>query len=66
MKREILRDRLLQAAGLFVVAALTAAFLFAFANRLLPAQEEGDVFATVYAFSRDGTGEAESEAESPP
>ena len=57
MKREIRRDRLLQAVGLFVVAALTAAFLYAFANKLLPAQEEGDVFATVYAFSQDETDE---------
>ncbi len=57
MKREILRDRLLQAVGLLVVAALTAAFLYAFANRLLPAQEEGDVFATVYAYSQDDAGE---------
>ena len=57
MKREILRDRLLQAVGLLVVAALTAAFLYAFANRLLPAQEEGDVFATVYAYSQDDADE---------
>lgn len=57
MKREIRRDRLLQAVGLFVVAALTAAFLYAFANKLLPAQEEGDVFATVYAYAQDETDE---------
>ena len=64
MRSEVLRDRLLQIGGLIVLVALTAALLFAFREKLLPAQEEGDVFATVYAMPSEDPAEASSEAES--
>lgn len=51
MRSEILRDRLLQVIGLIVLAGLTAAFVFAFRENMLPQQEEGDVFGTVYAIT---------------
>lgn len=61
MKREVLRDRLLQAVGLLILAGLTAAFIFAFRKNLLPQQEEGDVFATVYAISAENEPEIDPE-----
>lgn len=62
MKSETIRDRLLQVAGLVILVGLTVAFLFAFREKLLPQQEEGDVFGTVYAMpSGDETEESEAE-----
>ena len=68
MRSETLRDRLLQVIGLIVLAGLTAAFVFAFRENMLPQQEEGDVFGTVYAMaSEDGPDEdADLEQESGP
>lgn len=63
MKSETIRDRLLQVAGLVVLTGLTVALLFAFREKLLPQQEEGDVFGTVYAMTSGNEGE-ESETES--
>lgn len=58
MRSETLRDRLLQVIGLIVLAGLTAALIFAFREKMLPQQEEGDVFGTVYAMtSEDEPGE---------
>ena len=51
MRSEILRDRLLQVIGLIVLAGLVAALIFAFREKMLPQQEEGDVFGTVYAIT---------------
>lgn len=61
MRSETLRDRLLQVTGLIILAGLTAAFVFAFREKMLPQQEEGDVFGTVYAMSTgdEPGGEAE-------
>ena len=64
MKSETLRDRLLQVIGLILLAGLTAAFVFAFREKMLPQQEEGDVFGTVYAMTSGD--EEEEEAESAP
>lgn len=51
MRSETLRDRLLQVIGLIVLAGLVAALIFAFREKMLPQQEEGDVFGTVYAIT---------------
>lgn len=48
MNRECLYDRLTQAVGFLVLVGLTLALLFAFRGNLLPYQEDGDVFGTVY------------------
>ena len=64
MKSETVRDRLLQVAGLVVLIGLTVAFLFAFRENLLPQQEEGDVFGTVYAMPSEDTSEREAESAS--
>ena len=61
MRSETLRDRLLQVIGLIVLAGLTAAFVFAFREKMLPQQEEGDVFGTVYAMTSED--ELDEEAE---
>ena len=53
MRSETLRDRLLQVIGLIVLAGLTAALIFAFREKMLPQQEEGDVFGTVYAMTSE-------------
>ena len=63
MKSETLRDRLLQVIGLIVLAGLTAALVFAFREHMLPQQEEGDVFGTVYAMT---SGEESEETEAAP
>ncbi len=52
MKQRLSQDRVVQGIGFFVLIGLTLALLFAFRERLLPAQEDGDAFETVYAFSR--------------
>ena len=62
MKSETVRDRLLQVAGLVVLVGLTVAFLFAFREKLLPQQEEGDVFGTVYAMPSEDASENDSES----
>lgn len=65
MRSETLRDRLLQVIGLIVLAGLVAALIFAFREKMLPQQEEGDVFGTVYAItSGDGTSGGEQDEES--
>ncbi len=48
MKPELLYDRLMQVVGFVVLLGLTLALLFAFRENLLPYQEDGDVFGTVY------------------
>ena len=58
MRSETLRDRLLQVIGLIVLVVLTVALVFAFREHMLPQQEEGDVFGTVYAIT---SGDASSE-----
>lgn len=63
MRLETLRDRLLQVIGLIVLAGLTAAFVFAFREHMLPQQEEGDVFGTVYAMT---SGDEQEESEPMP
>lgn len=63
MKSETLRDRLLQVIGLIVLAGLTAALIFAFQEKMLPQQEEGDVFGTVYAITSGDGQDEESEPE---
>lgn len=69
MRSETLRDRLLQVIGLILLAGLTAAFIFAFREKLLPQQEEGDVFGTVYAItsgdSTSGDGQDEESEDEP-
>lgn len=61
MRSETIRDRLLQVAGLVVLVGLTVAFLFAFRGKLLPQQEEGDVFGTVYAMPSEDEADDGSE-----
>ncbi len=70
LKQRVLQDRMVQGIGLFMMIMLTLALLFAFRGQLLPAQEDGDAFETVYAFSRtqqadevDEAGEAGEDAE---
>ena len=48
MKNHLLYDRLTQVIGLVVLLGLALALLFAFRAQLLPYQEDGDVFGTVY------------------
>lgn len=45
-------DRLAQGFGLLLLLGLTAAFILAFRAGLLPDQEEGDVFGTVYVMGQ--------------
>lgn len=61
MRSETLRDRLLQVIGLIILAGLTAALIFAFREKMLPQQEEGDVFGTVYAITSGEEQDEESE-----
>lgn len=63
MRSETLRDRLLQVIGLIVLAGLVAALIFAFREKMLPQQEEGDVFGTVYAMTSGDQWDEESELE---
>ncbi len=64
LKQRVSQDRMVQGIGLFVMIALTLALLFAFRGQLLPAQEDGDAFETVYAFSRtQEADEADEDAE---
>lgn len=37
--------------GFLVLAGLTAALIFAFSEKLLPYQDDGNVFDTIYAYS---------------
>ena len=48
MKNNKVYDRLTQLVGLAVLVGLTLALVFAFRGELLPYQEDGDVFGTVY------------------
>ena len=64
MRSEILRDRLLQVIGLIVLAGLVAALIFAFREKMLPQQEEGDVFGTVYAMTSGDERDEESVSDS--
>ncbi|MBO5736034.1 MAG: hypothetical protein J6S15_08050 [Clostridia bacterium] len=48
MKNDKVYDRLTQLIGIAVLVGLTLALLFAFREKLLPYQEDGDVFGTVY------------------
>ena len=48
VKSDKLYDRLTQLIGIAVLVGLTLALLFAFRGELLPYQEDGDVFGTVY------------------
>ena len=66
MKSETLRDRLLQVIGLIVLAVLTVALIFAFHEKMLPQQEEGDVFGTVYALTSGDESEKDEESGSAP
>ncbi len=50
MKANFLYDRLTQIIGLVVLLGLALALLFAFRAKLLPYQEDGDVFGTVYQY----------------
>lgn len=53
MESHRLYDLLMQIVGLVVLAGLTSALIFAFREELLPYQQDGDVFETVYAFSTE-------------
>lgn len=55
MKSHFLYDRLTQIVGLVVLLGLALALLFAFRAELLPYQEDGDVFGTVYQFRPEET-----------
>lgn len=66
MRSETLRDRLLQVIGLIVLAGLTAALIFAFREKMLPQQEEGDVFGTVYAMTSEDEPDEDAEPGSEP
>lgn len=55
MKTNFLYDRLTQIIGLVVLLGLTLALLFAFRAQLLPYQEDGDVFGTVYQYRPEET-----------
>ena len=48
MKNDKVYDRLTQLIGIAVLVGLTLALLFAFREKLLPYQEDGDVIGTVY------------------
>lgn len=47
----MLQDHIVQGIGFLVLIGLTFALLFAFREQLLPSQEDGDVFGTVYVVS---------------
>lgn len=49
LKSELVHNRLVQATGLLLLLALTMGFIIAFRMHLLPYQEDGDAFSTVYA-----------------
>ena len=53
MESHRLYDLLMQIVGLVVLAGLTSALIFAFREQLLPYQQDGDVFETVYARSEE-------------
>ena len=53
-------DRWMQAAGLLVLAGLTSALIFAFRQELLPFQQDGNAFETVYNTSLDESSEETS------
>ena len=55
MKNHLLYDRLTQVIGLVVLLGLALALLFAFRAELLPYQEDGDVFGTVYQYRPEET-----------
>ncbi len=48
MHKQRLRNRITGGIGLAVLAILTAALIYAFHEGLLPYQDDGDVFGTVY------------------
>ncbi|MBQ3004276.1 MAG: hypothetical protein IJD82_11110 [Clostridia bacterium] len=48
MHQQQLRNRITGGIGLAVLAILTAALIYAFSQELLPYQDDGDVFGTVY------------------
>lgn len=56
-----LYDRLIQVVGLVILAGLAAALVFAFREQLLPYQQDGDVFETVYAVSAADEEKTETE-----
>lgn len=58
MNKERLHDRLVQVVGFAVAVGLALALLFAFRAGLLPYQEEGDVFGTVYVLQPEESSEA--------
>ncbi len=48
MQKQRLRNRITGGIGLAVLAILTAALIYAFSQGMLPYQDDGDVFGTVY------------------
>ena len=63
MGSQRLYDWLIRLTGLLVLAGLTSALFFAFREQLLPYQQEGDVFETVYAIRSDEEEEEEAASE---
>ena len=63
MESRKLYDWLIRLTGLLVLAGLTSALFFAFKEQLLPYQQEGDVFETVYAIRSDEEEEEETASE---
>ena len=61
MRSETLRDRLLQVIGLIVLAGLTAAFIFAFREHMLPQQDENDAIGIVFAMASEDEPDDEAE-----
>jgi len=60
LHRQRLRNRITGGIGLAVLAILTAALIYAFYHGMLPYQDDGDVFGTVYVSKSEESSSAVS------